>query len=936
MGYSPRNITDEKNAQKLKHKGLEYLKRLLSFIGRPFYLLFSYLALAFLFVAYITGYATRSLLTAPKLLIKQLSNLKNKALLLINRLLSKGVGTKSGVVFKARKTPLALIKEAKKKALFLKSKLFWLAKKFVDKLKVVLSIIKKSAGFLATNQKVLDKLLRSNINKYSKSISKKAKAFLTTLRLLLLKLKLKTLFQARKIKLPKPSFPKPGLLKSFFIILALLVGTAAALTWQYILKDLPSPESLATRNVQVSTKIYDRNGILLYKIFKEKNRTPIKLDDIPAHTKLATLAIEDSEFYDHIGFSIKGILRATIRNIKRGELSGGSTITQQLVKNALLSSEKTIIRKLREIVLSIQVELTYSKDEILEMYLNEVAYGGTSYGIQEASQMYFGKDARELTLAESALLAGLPKSPTTYSPFGPNPEAAETRQKEVLKLMYINGYITRDEQEKAENEKLKFAENKIDIKAPHFVMYVREKLEEKYGKELVEKGGLNVTTTLDYRIQKLAETVVKEEVESLKNLNVRNGAAVVLNPQTGEVLAMVGSKNYFDKENDGNVNVTTSLRQPGSSIKLINYAHALSNGLTAATIIADSPTSFLVDGQPPYTPRNYEGGYRGNLTLRNAFAESRNIPAVKVLNSYGIDKMIETGKKMGITTWENPQNYGLSLTLGGGEVKLIELAKAYSTIANYGRRPDIVSVLEVEGREGKTLEKFECESASQLKLASTEEQKTPIKRVHASQSGDVAFEVKKGNCNQPQVIDERVAFILTDILKDNGARSQSFGRSSLLNIPEHKEVAVKTGTSNNLRDNLTVGYNQDYLVAVWVGNNDNSPMARIASGITGATPIFHDIMSALLAKEPNDDWPVPEGLVQLPICPITGTLACPGCPVRLEWFLEENTPTATCNPEWFKSKDDEDEDEDEKKEENNQEFIIYGESQIRDPLESAR
>ncbi len=633
--------------------------------------------------------------------------------------------------------------------------------------------------------------------------------------------------------------------------------------WNLILKDLPSPKELTNRNVEVSTKIYDRNGILLYNIYKDKNRSLVKLENIPLHVRLATLAIEDAEFYSHPGFSVRGISRAIVKNIKKGELAGGSTITQQLVKNALLTPEKTLIRKLKELTLAILVELTYSKNEILEMYLNEVSYGGCAYGIQEASRMYFDKDVERLTLAEAALLAGLPKSPTNFSPFGPNPNLAKQRQAEVLRLMQINKYLSEEQKLEAQKQSLTFAENKIDIKAPHFVMYVRQILESKYSKELVEKGGLKVTTTLDWQIQKLAEEVVKDEIESLKKLNVTNGAVVILNPKTGEVLAMVGSVDYFDTKADGNVNVTTRPRQPGSSIKIVNYAYALSNEFTPATIVDDSPVTFLIEGQPPYTPRNYEGSFRGNLTLRNALAESRNIPAVKILSSYGVDKMIKMGQKMGITTWENPDNYGLSLTLGGGEVKLINLAKVYAIIANNGKETELSSVVRIENHN--------------------------------------EISVEKNSANKKQVIDPRVAFILTDILRDNVARSPAFGTNSLLVIPNHPEVAVKTGTSNNLRDNLAIGYNQNYVVAVWVGNNDNSEMARIASGVTGATPIFNKIMSALLAKEEQSQkWEIPDGLVQLPICPYTGTLACTGCPIKMEWFLEENKPEKACNPEWFK------------------------------------
>jgi 1A family penicillin-binding protein len=701
------------------------------------------------------------------------------------------------------------------------------------------------------------------------------------------------------------------ILTMFFASGFLVLVLALFFFWLLIIKDLPPAEALAQRSVPISTKIYDRNGNLLYTIFKDQNRTPVPLSEIPVEVRSATIAIEDAEFYSHPGFSVRGISRAIVKDFKQGKMSGGSTITQQLVKNTLLTPEKTLVRKLKELVLAVEVELTYNKNEILEMYLNEVSYGGTAYGIQEAAKLYFSKDVKDLTLAEAAFLAGLPKSPSNFSPFGSNPEGAIARQKDVLNLMHINGFISEEQQNQAENEELKLAQNQIEIKAPHFVFYVKEALEKKYGKEVVEKGGLEVITTLDLRIQELAEKIVREEVDKLLPLNVTNGAAVVLDPQTGEILAMVGSKNYFDTDNDGNVNVTIRERQPGSSIKVVNYAYALGNNMTAATLINDSPTTFMVEDQPPYTPKNYEGGFRGNLTLRSALAESRNIPAVKVLASYGVKDMIEMGHKMGITTWENPNNYGLSLTLGGGEVKLLDLAQVYATLANYGVKADTNYVLKITDPKGKLLEELSCREEGKSMIAQAATSSSTVLNINQSPS-----------CPGEKILDPRVSFIITDILRDNSARSPSFGSNSLLNIPNHKEVAVKTGTSNNLRDNLTVGYTQDFVVAVWVGNNDGSEMARIASGVTGATPIWNKIMSALLSEKQNHEWPVPDRLVQIPICPYTGTLACEGCPTKMEWFLEENKPEDRCSPEWFK--DEVDDDEKKEKESRESETFNYG------------
>jgi len=662
-------------------------------------------------------------------------------------------------------------------------------------------------------------------------------------------------FKIKKKKRNKKTKHKP----SHQIIPFVIVLTLISIFYFLFLYNLPSPDELTTRNPEVSTKIYDRNGNLLYKIYKDKNRTIVPLSQIPSHVRLATLAAEDAEFYSHPGFSVKGIFRAIVQDIKTGSLQGGSTITQQLVKNTLLTPEKTLTRKIKEIILSIKVEIKYSKDQILEMYLNEVSYGGTAYGIQEAARLYFGKNVNELSLSESALLAGLPKSPTTYSPFGPHPEFAIQRQKEILHLMKINKFISLEQENKALSENITFIPNKTEIKAPHFVMYVKQILVDKYGETMVEKGGLEVITSLDLNIQKIAEESVKNEIAKLKYMNVGNGAAIVINPQTGEILAMVGSKDYFAIKDDGNVNVLTSLRQPGSSIKMVNYTYALANGYNPSSIINDSPITYVTPGSPPYSPVNYDGRFKGNISLRNAFAQSRNIPAVKILASYGVKKMIEQGQKMGITTWNNPSDYGYSLTLGGGAVTALDLAKAYATIANGGKKPELMPILKVKDYKNNVSE--------ENKPTST------------------------------QVVDPRVAFLITDILKDNFARAPEFGFNSHLVVKNHPEVAVKTGTSNDLRDNWTVGYNQDFLTLTWVGNNNNSPMSRVASGITGASPIWNKIMSSILSEKASIDWKVPQDLSKINICTFTGTLPCEGCPTKQEWFLDENKPKIRCSIE---------------------------------------
>jgi 1A family penicillin-binding protein len=677
----------------------------------------------------------------------------------------------------------------------------------------------------------------------------------------------------RVIKKPKvekakrrPLRIKIPLRKLVLILISLLFLVSIFSFLFTIFYRLPNPNQLITRDQMITTKIYDRHGQLLYKIYRNQNRTLVDLKDIPIYLIQATIAIEDAEFYNHHGLSFKGILRSAWQNLKGNKLYGGSTITQQLVKNALLTPQRTWQRKIKEIILSLLVEAKFSKDEILKMYLNEVGYGGAAYGVEEASQLYFGKHVSELTLPEAALLAGLPASPTQFSPFGTHPEKAKERQELVLKRMRQEGFITQEEEEKAKKENIRLAPQRTDIKAPHFVMYVKELLAEKYGERMVEEGGLEVKTSLDLNIQEAAQKIVDEEVEKLKPLHISNGAALVTNPKTGEILAMVGSKNYFDKEIDGNVNVTLRPRQPGSSIKPVNYAVALQNGMTPATIIPDTPITYMIPGQLPYSPKNYDHKFHGNVSLRTALASSYNVPAVKVLSAFGVDRMIEQGKKMGITTWEEPSRFGLSLTLGGGEVKMIDMNVVYGTLANLGKRVDLNPILEVKNYKGEILENHNANLERETK----------------------------------QVLPPNVAYLLTDILSDNTARTPAFGPKSWLNIADHPHVAVKTGTTQNLRDNWAIGYTPDYVVSVWVGNNNNSPMSYVASGVTGASPIWNKIMSFLLKDLPDKEFPQPEDLKRIEICPLTNTLPCEGCGGKWEYFLPGTEPKVHCSPEKFK------------------------------------
>lgn len=627
----------------------------------------------------------------------------------------------------------------------------------------------------------------------------------------------------------------------------------------YIFWGLPNPLRLTTHPAPSSTKLLDRNGKLIYEISAGQRRTPVALSSLAKHTWQATLAAEDKDFYTHSAFSPRGIARAFINTFFHGSLQGGSTITQQLVKNALLTPDRTIRRKIREFALSILVEIFYKKDQILEFYLNQVPYGGTAYGIESAAQTYFGKHASELDLAEAALLAGLPQAPSYYSPFGSHPELAKTRQLYVLKEMLDSKFISTDEYTTAKEEQLKYAPPPT-LKAPHFSLWVKDLLVQKYGLEKVEQGGLVVTTTLDLDLQNLAQAAVATEVGKLKFAHVTNGAALVTHPKTGEILAMVGSHDYFDNEHDGNVNVVLAHRQPGSSIKPLNYALALEHHLiTASTVLADKSTCFLIPDQEPYCPVNYDNQWHGPTQVRFALGNSFNIPAVKVLTLNGLENFVASASAFGITTFKDPKNYGPSLTLGGGEVTMFDMATAYGVLANTGQRVDLNPIIQVKDPTGKVLQ---------------EAPKLPP---------------------NTRVISPGTAYIVSHLLLDNGARTAAFGPSSYLVVSGHPEVSVKTGTTNDKRDNWTIGYNPDILVAVWVGNNDNTPMSVVASGVTGASPIWNKIISGAL-KGQSQHWPVqPPDVVGALVCSLSGLrspsdTATDNCSPRYEYFLQGTIP----------------------------------------------
>jgi len=645
----------------------------------------------------------------------------------------------------------------------------------------------------------------------------------------------------------------------------------------YIVADIPSPTKLADAQAfGLSTKIFDRNGELLYEIYTDKNRTPVKLSDLPPYVYQASIAIEDKDFYHHFGFDASGMLRAIKNTIFKQQLQGGSTITQQLVKTALLTRERTLIRKIKEAFLAIAVEVMYSKNNILEMYLNHIPYGGTSYGIEAAAKMYLNKHAKDLTLAEAAYLAGLPQSPSRYSPFGVNPDLAKSRQKDVLRRMVEDKYITKEAAAQAEKEEIKFVTSKIDIKAPHFVFFIRDILEQKYGESVVARGGLRVYTTLDLRIQTDAQASLSAEINKLTRYKVGNGAAMVTKPNTGEILAMIGSRNYFDATHDGQVNVAIRQRQPGSSVKPLNVVTAFQlKRLTSASMILDIPTCFKVGGQKPYCPRNYDGQFHGPVQTRFFLGNSYNVPEIKTISLNTLESFIATASAMGITSWKDPSQYGLSLTLGGGEVTMYDMTQAFGTLANQGVRVPLQSILRIEDFQGNVLEEYKADNVKEELARMTKNQD-----IQSSQS-------------LVRVLNREPTYLVSHILLDNNARIGAFGPSSKLNIP-NQVVSVKTGTTNDLRDNWTIGYTPEFLTAVWVGNNDATPMnPYLVSGVTGAAPIWNAIMSKVL-KGHKPIWPdKPEDVVDKEICAISGLLPNPEspCQTRIEYFWKGTEPT---------------------------------------------
>ena len=646
---------------------------------------------------------------------------------------------------------------------------------------------------------------------------------------------------------------------TFWIFVFLLVSTILGVVGLVVLaKDLPRPDRVV-RKEGFATKIYDRNGKLIYDVFEDQKRTPVQLYQVPDSLKEATIAIEDKDFYKHKGFDPKGYIRSIYYVFVRHRLQGGSTLTQQLVKNVLLTSERTVKRKIKEFVLALEIESKYSKDQILQMYLNEAPYGGTIWGVEEAARNYFGKSVSELTLTESAILAGLPQSPSRYSPFGDSPKEYLGRTKDVLRRMKEDGYISQEEEKKAfeELENIQFATQTGTLKAPHFVMYIKKLLEDKYGEKVVELGGLRVTTSLDLDFQEKVQGIVSSEVTKVEKVHITNGAAIVMDPKTGEILAMVGSKNYDDPNYDGKYNVVLAKRQPGSAIKPVTYVAALKKGYTASTLLMDTITSFPGgSNKPDYIPTNYDDKEHGPLQVRFALGNSINIAAVKMLAMVGLKEMLTTAYDMGLTTLEptaeNLSRLGLSVTLGGGEVRLIELASAYCAFANSGVRVDPVGILKVSDKDGNVLEEFHPVSGK-------------------------------------SVLSPGEAFIISNILSDNSARLLTFSENNLLKISD-REVAVKTGTTNDKKDNWTIGWTPQVMVGTWVGNNDNSSMKSLVSGVSGAAPIWRKIIIEYLKGKPVENFILPEDVVSADVDVISGYRSHDSFPSRKEYFVQGTEP----------------------------------------------
>ncbi len=653
-----------------------------------------------------------------------------------------------------------------------------------------------------------------------------------------------------------------------FLIAALLAVAGLLIAYATVASALPSPDELEARaSTFQSMRILDREGNLLNEAFdlNEGKRTYVELTEISSYLQEATIATEDANFSEHSGIDYFALARAVYYAVREGDVvSGASTIPQQLVKMLFLTSERSMTRKIKEAVLSSEISRQYTKEKILELYLNEINYGNLAYGAEAAAVTYFNKDVSDLTLAEAALLAGLPQAPAYYDPYV-NPDRAKGRQGVVLALMVDSGDITKEEADQAWLEPLVYTPVNYDLKAPHFTLFVRQQLEALLGPEALFQSGLSVTTTLDPRLQAEAERIVREQVAQVADHNVSNGALVAMRPETGEIVALVGSADFDNVEISGQVNMALAPRQPGSTIKPLVYLtafeqrdRAVQERWTNGTLVADIKEEFPDGANAPYVPTNYDNRERGLVTVRTALASSLNIPAVRTLQTVGLPAFLEMAQRLGITTLTRP-DYGLSLSLGAGEIPLVEMTGAFGVLANHGRRMPPITILKVVESNGNV----RCEQGTA----------TPCQP--SANSGE-------------QVISAVDAFLITDILSDNEARSAVFGPDSLLRLD--RPAAAKTGTTNDFRDVLTMGYTPQLVTGVWVGNSDNSEMINI-SGVSGAAPIWNAFMRTALADQPALDFTPPPGVRQVEVCVETGTLPSPACPERrVRWFAEDRPP----------------------------------------------
>ncbi len=675
----------------------------------------------------------------------------------------------------------------------------------------------------------------------------------------------------------RPAFSRIRRLLIVLVTLGVLAivtaGIVAAAAYSYYTTDLPSPDKLQQQAFG-STKILDRNGKLLYELVDPQagKRTTVKLADISPYVREATISIEDASFYTNPGFSVKGMVRAAWAILQGEPIQGGSTITQQLIKQELLGDQVTISRKIREVILAYRVNQLYTKDQILEWYLNDIFYGNMSNGIEAAAESYFGKHADQLDLAESAMLAGIPQAPALLSPLV-DPEAAKDRQKLVLDAMVNQGYITQAQADAAAEEKLQYQPMEYGIEAPHFVMYVRDLLEQKYGPRMLYSGGLTVRTSLDLDMQHVAERIVRQNVAKDASANIHNAALVAIKPETGEILAMVGSADYFDRSISGQVNMVTANRQPGSTFKPITYSAAFQKGWSPGTVLLDYYTVFHDRLGRPYTPHDVDNQWHGPVTVRKAIGNSMNVPAVKALEFVGVNNAINLAHKMGITTLENPNDYDLSLTLGGGSVKLLDMAYAYTAFANSG-----------------TLNGEPVPADAQKPGYSTVQ---PVAILSVQDASGKILEEYKGP-DQVQVLSPQVAFLMNSILTDNNARMPLFAPNNPLVLS--RPAGAKTGTTENNRDLWTIGYTPDLVTGVWVGNSDNQPIKQVLGSMV-AGPIWHEFMEEVLAGTPVHNFPPPpSGLEQVRICPVDGLKANQACPDPInEWFIKGTAPTKESN-----------------------------------------